>query len=325
MGQNILSICIPVYNREYELRECLESIEKNYVDGVEVVISDNKSTDRTVEIVRAFEDKFPIVWTIQDANVGYDRNCIDVVSMSSGEYCWILGSDDKVCEGAIELLIGKILDNRADMIHFAYAQHGVKVSPTNGSYETSLKVSDHIAKTRHLGDLKNLSLAFMFISCFAFRRDRWENCASLLLDSIGTNYVHAFCMHSILSSQSSVLVINDFLVEAKVSKNEWTDNVGTFLLIDSSAVIALNEKVGFEERHFFALCRVFKRTYPWYLLLKIMVAGGGARYIDSINNLRQIGYWHFGLDLLYCLQISGLFGILGRINKLRRRIIRIRG
>ena len=38
--------------------------------------------------------------------------------MSSGQYCWILGSDDKVCEGAIELLIARILENESDIIHF---------------------------------------------------------------------------------------------------------------------------------------------------------------------------------------------------------------
>ena len=53
MVGNILSICIPVYNRERELRECLESIEQNYVDGVEVIICDNHSTDRTTEVIRA--------------------------------------------------------------------------------------------------------------------------------------------------------------------------------------------------------------------------------------------------------------------------------
>lgn len=324
MGKYLLSICIPVYNRECELRECLESIEANYVAGVEVVISDNKSTDRTVEVIQAFEDKFPIVWAIQDSNVGYDRNCIDVVSLSSGKYCWLLGSDDKVCDGAIALLIQNILDSRADIIQFAYTQNSVKVSPANDVYEAT-KISNHGEKIKYLENLENLSLALMFISCVSFRRDRWMDFRTILLDSIGTNYAHAFALHSIMSSQSSVLVINDCLVEAKISQNEWTAEVGTFLLIDSSALIALNDKVRFEKRYFFALSCVFRRTYPWYLILKIMAAGGGARFIDSINHLRQFGYSQFGLNLFYYLQIIGFFDILSQINKLRRRILGFRG
>ena len=108
MQNKILSICIPVYNRESELRDCLISIEKNYVDGIEVVISDNKSTDNTIDVIKEFEKKIPIIWMSKEIHSGFDENCINVISMSSGEYCWVLGSDDKVIDGAIELLISNI-------------------------------------------------------------------------------------------------------------------------------------------------------------------------------------------------------------------------
>ena len=70
MGDKILSICIPVYNRESDLKECLNSIEKNYVDGIEVVISDNKSTDKTVEVIKEFEKRMSQAkWVIHTISV----------------------------------------------------------------------------------------------------------------------------------------------------------------------------------------------------------------------------------------------------------------
>lgn len=323
MVGNILSICIPVYNRERELRECLESIEQNYVDGVEVIICDNHSTDRTTEVIREFENRLPIVWATQKENVGFDRNCMDVIAMSSGQYCWILGSDDKVCEGAIELLIARILDNESDIIHFGYKQHGVVVSPTNNLVTQPLVLHDCNSKLGHLSDLRNLSLAFMFISCFAFRRVRWLKLDSFLSGSLGTNYVHAFAMHSILNSKSSLLVINDFLVEAKVSQNEWTNDVGRFLFIDSSAVITINDRGTLGEGHFVAFCEVFKKSYPWYLIFKIMVAGGAVNFMKSRYNLRRIGYSRSGLILLQVCQTLGIFGALRIVLKVMRYIFRI--
>jgi abequosyltransferase len=318
MGDKILSICIPVYNRESDLKECLNSIEKNYVDGIEVVISDNKSTDKTVEVIKEFEKRIPIVWMTKNKHSGFDENCINVISMSTGEYCWILGSDDKVSDGGIELLISKILVGKDDVIHFSYSQDGVHTSPINESSHGDLSISDYIAKVKYIAQLKNLSLAFMFISCIAFKRKKWIDKPLLIRDSIGTNYVHAFVMHSIISSRSSIYVTNKVLVTAKLSENEWTKDVGRFLLLDCSTIVEIYKKIQFEENYFRALCGIYKRTYPISVIFKIMVAGGGDYYIESEKYLQQIGYNLLSLKILTFLQISGVIKILYKINKMRK-------
>ena len=49
-GQPLLSICIPTYNRSEQLRRALESlVGQEGFSEVEVVISDNCSTDGTEE------------------------------------------------------------------------------------------------------------------------------------------------------------------------------------------------------------------------------------------------------------------------------------
>jgi glycosyltransferase involved in cell wall biosynthesis len=49
-----LSIVIPVYNEENHLRPCLEAIAAQTVKPHEVIVVDNNSTDKTVEIARSF-------------------------------------------------------------------------------------------------------------------------------------------------------------------------------------------------------------------------------------------------------------------------------
>jgi glycosyltransferase involved in cell wall biosynthesis len=60
--QPILSICVPTYNREKCLRRLLDSIvfQKEFIDtnDVEVVISDNASTDSTKELVNEYVKKY---------------------------------------------------------------------------------------------------------------------------------------------------------------------------------------------------------------------------------------------------------------------------
>lgn len=74
MIKPLLSICIPTYNRCDNLERCLESIvsQKEFLNGeVEVVISDNASTDNTQVIGEKYSLKYP--------GVKYFRNDKNIV------------------------------------------------------------------------------------------------------------------------------------------------------------------------------------------------------------------------------------------------------
>lgn len=104
-----LSICIPTFNRAKVLGELLASIYPQAADEVEIVISDNASTDDTEEMVMRWKRQLPrIVYHRWPENMGADRNFLKVVELANGEYCWLMGSDDLVAEGAIPRLLRKI-------------------------------------------------------------------------------------------------------------------------------------------------------------------------------------------------------------------------
>jgi len=84
-----LSICIPTYNRSSYLFDTLESIvsqpEFNDSDEIEIVISDNCSTDDTEIVVNKFLNRYPnkIKYNKNAVNI-LDRNYEKVLSMASG-------------------------------------------------------------------------------------------------------------------------------------------------------------------------------------------------------------------------------------------------
>ena len=52
----LLSICIPTYNRSGYLEQCLESIvHQERFDEIEVIISDNCSTDDTEAVCKKYK------------------------------------------------------------------------------------------------------------------------------------------------------------------------------------------------------------------------------------------------------------------------------
>ncbi len=113
MSKYLVSVCIPTYNRAECLSQCLETITLQFSDpqvrdAVEVVISDNASTDNTREIADGFRKKFPNIVYFQNAeNIGYDRNALQVVDKAIGEYCWLLGDDDGLFEDALAAMLPK--------------------------------------------------------------------------------------------------------------------------------------------------------------------------------------------------------------------------
>jgi abequosyltransferase len=107
--QPLLTIAIPTYNREQYLNELLSVLLPQISDfkRVEVVISDNDSSDGTSTMLAAWRANYPALKCyFNHSNVGPDRNILNCFDYAEGKYVWILGDDDIVLPGGIDLLIG---------------------------------------------------------------------------------------------------------------------------------------------------------------------------------------------------------------------------
>lgn len=91
-----VSIIVPIYNVENYLLECLESIENQTLDNIEVIAVNDGSTDRSPEILEAFckgKENYKIV-NQDNGGVSKARNV--GVSYATGEYVYFLDSDDMI-------------------------------------------------------------------------------------------------------------------------------------------------------------------------------------------------------------------------------------
>jgi glycosyltransferase involved in cell wall biosynthesis len=113
-----LSICIPTYNRSHLLRDSLQIVIpqlKEFGDRVELIVSDNCSSDDTESIVEELSQEYPIRYFRNDKNYGANQNILFFMqSRAHGEFCWILGDDDHVREDGIRNIMD-ILDRNKDI------------------------------------------------------------------------------------------------------------------------------------------------------------------------------------------------------------------
>jgi glycosyltransferase involved in cell wall biosynthesis len=93
-----ISICIPQYNRIAYLLRSLRQIENQDHPDIEVVVSDDLSDDNTEEAIKELQKnyKYPLVFSRNEVNLGYDANYRKCIELASGAYCIVIGNDDTI-------------------------------------------------------------------------------------------------------------------------------------------------------------------------------------------------------------------------------------
>lgn len=173
----LLSICIPTYNRAEYLKQSLDILMlqlAGYVHNVEVIISDNCSTDCTKEVVEELSGRSPIPlsYSRNAENIGGNNNIALTVGHSSGKYVYVMGDDDILSPDFMHIIM-PILQSSEELsiIHWNRLS-GDKDCSNNividNHYSTPyvrLTVSDFVRKI-----LSQASL----ISSVIFNRQCWE-------------------------------------------------------------------------------------------------------------------------------------------------------
>lgn len=121
--QKLLSIVIPTYNREVYLKRTLdgfiEQIQKyNLTDFVNIVVSDNASSDNTAKLLKEYQELYPIFFSynINEENLGFGKNLQKVVELAYSKYVWTCGDDDIYRFGIINVILEILKDNELDVL-----------------------------------------------------------------------------------------------------------------------------------------------------------------------------------------------------------------
>lgn len=119
-----VSIIIPMYNAEKYIGECLDSILAQTFQDFEIIVVDDCSTDKSVEVVKNYfpkfnqseEEKLKIIQ--QKINSGNPATPTNMgINFSRGEYLFLLDNDDAITETALEELYGLAKNFDADVVH----------------------------------------------------------------------------------------------------------------------------------------------------------------------------------------------------------------
>jgi GT2 family glycosyltransferase len=96
----MLSVVILTCNSQEYIKACLDSVFRQDTTGIEVVIIDNASSDKTLEIIKGY---FPRVKLIENSkNLGASKARNQGIECSSGDWILALDSDVVLCDDFFE-------------------------------------------------------------------------------------------------------------------------------------------------------------------------------------------------------------------------------
>lgn len=94
-----LSIIIPVFNVEKYIKECLDSVIKDDYNFYEIICVDDKSTDKSYEILEAYKEKYNYIKVLRhDVNKGLSESRNTGLINSAGKYVCFLDGDDLMAD-----------------------------------------------------------------------------------------------------------------------------------------------------------------------------------------------------------------------------------
>ena len=145
----LVTILIPVYNRESIIAETIQSALDQTYKNIEVVIVDNASTDNTWQIIQSFAEKDSRIRAFRnETNLGPVRNWLRCVDEATGEYGKILWSDDLIAHDFIE----KTLPLFNESVGFVYSGANIftGVNPLEAKSSYLLPKTGHYSSSMYI-------------------------------------------------------------------------------------------------------------------------------------------------------------------------------
>lgn len=159
------SIAMATYNGEKYIKEQIQSILKNMKENDELVISDDGSVDRTIEIIKAFQDNR--IKLITGPKEGIKKNFQNAIKACEGKYIFLSDQDDVWEENKMEEVLNAFKTNNCTLvIHDAEVVDGKLKSINKSFFEY---------RGSGPGILKNIYKNTYIGCCMAFNRKIMEN------------------------------------------------------------------------------------------------------------------------------------------------------
>jgi len=332
MAKYLVAICIPTYNRGRFLPHTLDSIlgqiPTDMEELVQVVVSDNASDDGTQQFMTELVTRHPNVTYFRwSENQGADRNYLKVVELAQAEFCWFLGSDDRLAPGALSRVLDFLREGVTDILIFDRSEiyegsQERRIGHWTGSAAGRCFNTSHEPRSllRYLDECNSPGGVFSYLSVIVFRKRLWD-CIPGAEKFVGTAYSHVYILLSMLRRGVNFRYLPEALVICTMGNDSFREGNSLLALyrrvkldIDGYREIAFSV-FGSDSEEASAIMGMLGRAHRLSGMLKLkmrMLASlqfqSQARSLDLL--MKNSGFWGRYVVLSFVSLVQPLFAFL---------------
>lgn len=120
----LVSVMVPCFNHSRYLRSCLESIVRSYSGRLQIIFCDDCSSDDSLslasiildDIFRDSNGRISVVKLNNEVNEGICHSLNRMIDYVSGEFVYLIASDDALIDGSLDRAVNIISSSDADVL-----------------------------------------------------------------------------------------------------------------------------------------------------------------------------------------------------------------
>lgn len=300
-----ISIIVPVYNTESYLEECLNSLVQQTLNGIEILVVDDGSTDGSLKIAEHFQDQFPWkvkVFAKENGGQASARNV--ALERAQGEYLGFVDSDDWVDTTMYQQMYEAAVEQSADIVICDMVDHYPDHSIYHhaSTFEDKFKVTgsacNKIFKKELVGtDVFSCGLWYEDFEFTTKQLMKTENIAT-----VHKGFYHCHCREESTMNNNNSLKNLDILsvlenLRQFIQEKGWQERYAQtleYLYLDHVLITSVNRvqrQTGKEKRGVIRqMIKTVRKKYPTFVLHKVFREMPRNRKIVAVLNSVGLSY-----------------------------------
>lgn len=146
MDNKLISVIVPVYNGEKTLRKCVQSIENQSYNNIEVIISDDGSADGSVQLAKQLSEEYGNIKIVQNHHGGASSARNSAIDAASGDYISFIDCDDEINSDMYCEMVCAAEDNSAELCVVGIQRRTGDMSYYQPYSDSCIKTEDNPAR-----------------------------------------------------------------------------------------------------------------------------------------------------------------------------------
>lgn len=235
--KKIITIAIPTYNRAEQLEASICELLKILPAECCVLVSDNGSTDSTLEVCKKFSKSDAFEFLENEKNEGYDKNVLKLLLNIRTDYVWFLSDDDRITEDLLSIVCqactkGECAGILIDAQVMNENNHVVIPTLSNIQIDGPLLLED-----KHLETMYKWST---LISSIVVRSDLAKSNIGMVEKALGTLFIQ-LPIFWLSCLGEKIFLVNSFKIKKYIAKKNYFEtsvfDVWLWNLIDVGRVL----------------------------------------------------------------------------------------